>query len=70
MTPEPDWPINVGIIEGHSSWVNSIACSDDKTICVWNAKTGDLVMGPMKGHHDSVRSVAYSPGWQVHCVRL
>ncbi len=33
----------------------------DKTLKVWNAATGDLCLGPLTGHTDDVRSVAFSP---------
>jgi WD40 repeat protein len=36
----------------------------DKTICVWNAMTGETVAGPFTGHTGSVNSVAFSPDGQ------
>jgi WD40 repeat protein len=41
-----------------------VSGSSDKTICVWNATTGEMVAGPFTGHTDSVRSVAFSPDGQ------
>jgi WD40 repeat protein len=38
-----------------------VSGSRDDTICVWDAETGQVVTGPLKGHNSSVRSVAYSP---------
>ncbi|KAJ7920234.1 peptidase C14, partial [Mycena leptocephala] len=35
--------------------------SDNKTICVWDARTGEGIMEPIQGHTDSVLSVAFSP---------
>ena len=34
--------------------------SDDKTIRVWDAKSGRLVLGPLKGHKNWVEFVAFS----------
>ncbi|KZP32870.1 WD40 repeat-like protein, partial [Athelia psychrophila] len=66
-----DWPPCEGIIEGHNGPVNSVAFSldgervvsgsDDKTICIWDARTGKLVAGPLSEHSDRVSSVAFSP---------
>jgi WD40 repeat protein len=41
-----------------------VSGSDDKTICVWNATTGEMVAGPFTGHTDWVNSVAFSPDGQ------
>jgi WD40 repeat protein len=41
-----------------------VSGSEDKTICVWNATTGEMVAGPFTGHTDSVWSVAFSPDGQ------
>ena len=63
-----------GPFTGHSDWVNSVAFSpdgqwvvsdsDDKTIYVWNAITGEVVAGPFTGHIYSVTSVEFSPDGQ------
>ncbi|KAF8692453.1 hypothetical protein AX14_002495 [Amanita brunnescens Koide BX004] len=55
---------------GHTRSVNSVAFSQDskrivsgspdETIRVWDAETGELVVGPLMGHTDSVNSVAFS----------
>ncbi|KAF8750363.1 Polysaccharide lyase family 8, N terminal alpha-helical domain [Rhizoctonia solani] len=35
--------------------------SDDGTICVFDSRSGDLVLGPLKRHERSVQSVVFSP---------
>ncbi|KAF8965982.1 hypothetical protein BDZ97DRAFT_743750 [Flammula alnicola] len=37
-----------------------VSGSDDTTIRVWDARTGDIIAGPFKGHTSWVRSVAFS----------
>ncbi|KAJ7609458.1 WD40-repeat-containing domain protein [Roridomyces roridus] len=34
--------------------------SDDRTVCVWDATNGKLVLGPLTGHQGDVNSVDYS----------
>jgi WD40 repeat protein len=58
-------------LKAHSYSVRSVAFSpdgrhvvsggDDETIRVWDAETGEEVVGPLKGHSDGVRFVAFSP---------
>jgi WD40 repeat protein len=65
-----DWPAIIGVFEGHTDWVWSVAFSQDgrrivsgshdNTIRVWDAETGEVVAGPLQGHTNSVRSVAFS----------
>ena len=65
------WPAMQNILSGHSDSVMSVAFSPDgrrivsgsgdKTIRVWDAETGEEVVGPLKGHSDWVMSVAFSP---------
>ncbi len=38
-----------------------VSGSNDRTIRVWDAHSGDVVAGPFEGHTSSVRSVAFSP---------
>ena len=38
-----------------------VSSSEDWTIQVWDAQTGDLVGNPLQGHTNEVRSVACSP---------
>jgi hypothetical protein len=50
----------------HLSGVSSggsriISASGDKTLRLWDAKTGQLIGGPLRGHEDLVLSVAFSP---------
>ncbi|KIM75554.1 hypothetical protein PILCRDRAFT_669545 [Piloderma croceum F 1598] len=64
------WPAIIGVFEGHTSWVTSVAFSQDgkrivsgssdQTIRVWDAESGEVVVAPLKGHTDSVGSVAFS----------
>lgn len=35
--------------------------SNDRTLRVWDAKTGQAACAPFKGHGDSVMSVMFSP---------
>ncbi|KHG39122.1 WD-40 repeat-containing serine/threonine protein kinase, partial [Aphanizomenon flos-aquae 2012/KM1/D3] len=61
-------------LKGHSSSVNSVAYSPDgqtlasasvdKTIKLWNVKTGNLLQ-TLEGHSSPVNSVAYSPDGQI-----
>jgi hypothetical protein len=57
-------------LKEHTNPVQSMAVSpdgtrvvsaSDKTIRIWDAKTGREVVKPFKGHTGSVRSVAFSP---------
>ena len=58
-------------LEKHTDGVTSVSYSPcgrhivsgswDKTIQVWNAENGNLVIGPLEGHTNGVTSVAFSP---------
>ncbi|KAF7364231.1 hypothetical protein MSAN_01082700 [Mycena sanguinolenta] len=60
------------VLIGHNGAVNCVcfsrdgayiaSASEDTTICMWDAKTGNALMEPIQGHTGSVRSVAFSPG--------
>ncbi|KAF9059433.1 WD40-repeat-containing domain protein [Rhodocollybia butyracea] len=64
------WPRLQATIEGHSGWVWSVAFSPDgnhiasgsidRTLRVWDAHTGDLLVGPFIGHEDEVKCIAFS----------
>ncbi len=41
-----------------------VSGSNDRTIRVWNATTGEIEAGPFTGHWSPVRSVAFSPDGQ------
>ncbi|KIM24806.1 hypothetical protein M408DRAFT_75367 [Serendipita vermifera MAFF 305830] len=67
------WPSiqNIYPLQGHGDWVLSVSFSpdgkriasgpSDHTIRVWDAETGETVLGPLQGHTDSVFSVSFSP---------
>ncbi|EMD36498.1 hypothetical protein CERSUDRAFT_138171 [Gelatoporia subvermispora B] len=62
-------------MSGHAGEVYSVAFSPDGTrvvsgswdraVRIWDARTGDLLMGPLEGHHNTVVSVAFSPDGAV-----
>jgi WD40 repeat protein len=64
------WPRLQATIEGHHDFVCSVAFSPDgnhiasgskdSTVRVWDAHTGDLIVGPFSGHNDEVFCVAFS----------
>src|SRR6266581_4758698 len=68
------WPASEMVISNVEGEVHSIALSpdgqrivsssDDGTIRVWNATTGETEAGPFTGHTESVWSVAFSPDGQ------
>ncbi|KAL5512555.1 hypothetical protein ACEPAG_3208 [Sanghuangporus baumii] len=77
----------IKVLSGHTDWVMSVVFSpdgkriasgsDDGTILVWDADSGEVVSGPFKGHTDWVRSVAFSPdgkrvasGSNDHTIRV
>ena len=61
---------------GHTEWVNAVAwspdgktvCSgsDDKTVRLWNAETGECVR-VLEGHTKGVYAVAWSPDGKTVC---
>src|ERR1700733_3453217 len=68
------WPSSEMVISNFGVAVASIAFSpdgqhivsgsDNWTIRVWNAMTGETAAGPFTGHTSCVRSVAFSPDGQ------
>ncbi|PVF92289.1 hypothetical protein CPB86DRAFT_196564, partial [Serendipita vermifera] len=68
------WPAPPQVWQGHTGWVFSVVFSSDgrkmasgsgdKTIRLWDTKTGQLIGEPLKGHTGSVWSVAFSPDGQ------
>ncbi|KIM30107.1 hypothetical protein M408DRAFT_66858, partial [Serendipita vermifera MAFF 305830] len=65
------WPSIQNICTGHQGSVWSVTFSPDgrrivsgskdHTIRVWDAETGETVLGPLQGHTSSVYSVSFSP---------
>ena len=65
------WPAEIHNLQGHTDVVQSVAYSpdgkyivsgsDDKTIRVWDATTGETVAGSFQKHTEGVNSVTYSP---------
>jgi WD40 repeat protein len=47
-----------------------VSGSDDRTICVWNATTGETVVGPFTGHTDGVNICGILTRWSAHHLRL
>lgn len=66
-----NWPAIQNICSGHTNTVYSAVFSPDGrriasgsrdyTIRVWDAGTGETVVGPLRGHNDVIRSVSFSP---------
>jgi len=71
---QPAWDSRLQKLEGHTSWVNSVAFSPDgqllasgsgdETVRLWNPATGEQLQ-KLEGHTDSVKSVAFSPDGQL-----
>jgi WD40 repeat protein len=70
---QPGWSATLQTLEGHLSWVCSVAFSPDgqqivsgsgdSTVRVWDACTG-AALQTLKGHSSYVNSVAFSPDGQ------
>ncbi|KAI0310037.1 hypothetical protein OF83DRAFT_1071175 [Amylostereum chailletii] len=65
------WPLLQNVLRGHNDGICSVAYSpdgtrivsgsDDWTIRIWDAETGQPVGKPLQGHTSEVNSAAYSP---------
>jgi hypothetical protein len=51
--------VHVTLTSGHGR--KQVVSSSDDVICFWDAKTGAQIRFPIKGHTESVHSVAFSP---------
>ncbi|PVF93217.1 WD40 repeat-like protein [Serendipita vermifera] len=66
-----DWPAIQHVLAGHTGSIQSVtfsperknivSASEDKTIRIWDAETGEVVGGPLEGHSGSVLTVVVSP---------
>ncbi|KAF7346291.1 WD-REPEATS-REGION domain-containing protein [Mycena sanguinolenta] len=65
------WPATKLVLGMHTQPVSSAAFSPDgkrivsgswdRTVCVWDAESGEVIAGPFNGHTSIVKSVAFSP---------
>jgi WD40 repeat protein len=72
-----DWPVYNWWAKGHAESVTSVAFSpddkqivsgsDDHTLCVWDAASGQLARPPLNFHTHTSR---FLTGWQTNRVRL
>jgi WD40 repeat protein len=49
-----------GVIESFANGTHIVSGSRDMAICLWDAEAGDVIF-TLRGHSDSVRSVAFLP---------
>ncbi|KIM46585.1 hypothetical protein M413DRAFT_421887, partial [Hebeloma cylindrosporum] len=76
--PITSWPVCQNILQGHTDIVTAIAFSpdgkhiisgsQDKTLRIWDAETGNAVGLPLEGHDEIVWQVAFSPDGK-HIIR-
>ncbi|KAG9018784.1 POC1 centriolar protein A, partial [Serendipita sp. 407] len=67
----PNWSPAVNILSGHIDTIFSVAFSpdgrrivsgsDDKTVRIWDAETGQQLGSSLEGHDGGVTPVAFSP---------
>ena len=53
--------VNVDVIAASPKGEYLVSGSYDGTVSVWRIETGELVLGPLEGHSDSVTSLSFSP---------
>ncbi|KAF7979561.1 hypothetical protein HWV62_41836 [Athelia sp. TMB] len=68
---ERQWSNLLQVLRGHTDVVNAVvispdgskiaSCSDDSTVRVWNALTGQEALPPLQGHEYPVECLAFSP---------
>jgi WD40 repeat protein len=59
-------------ITAHTDWIRCVTysrdgkkiatCSDDSTITIWDADSGERLVEPLEGHTGPVLSIDFSPG--------
>ncbi|KIM24750.1 hypothetical protein M408DRAFT_317021, partial [Serendipita vermifera MAFF 305830] len=57
----PFAPRCLGVSKQYLNGKRIVSGSWDKTIRVWDAETGQTILGPLQGHRDEVKSVSFSP---------
>ena len=64
-----DWPAEQIVIRGTDSFLCSVfshnsnhlaSGSSDGSVEIWDSGTGELVMGPLRGHTNCVTAIAFS----------
>ncbi|KAJ7142327.1 WD40-repeat-containing domain protein [Mycena epipterygia] len=65
------WPVIQKVLRGHTDWVTSVHFSPDgtqivsgsfdRTVRIWDAQTGAVIVRPLEGHTSGVISVCFSP---------
>ncbi|KIM25844.1 hypothetical protein M408DRAFT_73786, partial [Serendipita vermifera MAFF 305830] len=65
------WPATQNLFTGHEGAITCVSfsrdgrrivsCSEDHTIRVWDAETGETIIPPLEGHDEMVNAVSFSP---------